>query len=313
MPADLVPFGTEVGPALEMAREALWAACPPGEDPAAYWPALEAGIRSRAAPGALWVRDGEVLGIALWDRPGPLGVALSVLYLRGAEVSVAGYRALLASVGGAAGPIAFVSSPVPGLETRAEAALMGELGFAPFSRSEFSLDLARPRSERPMPSDLRRRPYRPEDSEAVARIHRHAYDGRFDRYLFLEDLDPARDAEALVRDLVRGRWGEFLAPASFVVEERGEPVGASLVVRTARGPLIANVVTDPAHATRGIGRAALEGTIGALVDQGEPRVRLVVTEGNRPALALYERLGFVRTRGPSLQWYNTGRIPVGPG
>jgi ribosomal protein S18 acetylase RimI-like enzyme len=311
--AALVPFGRDLDPALTIAKEALFASRPPGEDPTEFWPGLEDRIRGGETNGALWVRSGSTLGVAVWSPPGPLGVAVGILYLRGTEASPDGYRALFTSVEAHAGPVAFAPSPLAGLAPAAESRLMRELGFAPYARSEMTVPLTETAARTPLPSGRRARPYRPDDAPEVARVHEKAFAGRFDRYLFLNDLDPARDAEILVRDLVGGRWGEFLPEASIVVEEDGRTVGSVLVIRTPRGPLIADVAADPAFAGRGIGRTALEESLRALRDLGERRARLAVTEGNQRALALYEKLGFVRNLGPTTEWYRTARIPVPPG
>jgi ribosomal protein S18 acetylase RimI-like enzyme len=310
--AALALFTDDLAEPLALAREALWASPVPGEDPAEHWPGLEDRIRSGRTIGALWTREGVARGIALWSRPGPLGVAVGLLYLRAAEASTSEYRAFLEAIARTAGPLAFVSSPLSGLAPQVEEETMRGVGFAPYSRSEMTLALAGSEPARPPLPDRRVRPFRPEDAPLAARIHRRAYEGRFDRYLFLEDLDPARDAETLVGDLVRGRWGEFLADASMVVEENGVPAGTTLVVRSPRGPLIADVATDPTQVGHGVGRAALEGTLRALRERGETHVRLAVTEGNRRAIALYEKLGFARTLGPAREWYHTGRVPVSP-
>jgi ribosomal protein S18 acetylase RimI-like enzyme len=310
--AQLVPFGPDLAEPLALAREALWANPVAGEDPGEHWPGLEARIRERTTIGGVWTRGSTALGIALWNPPGALGVAVGLLYLRPGEASPVEYRALLAAVARSAGPLAFVSSPLSGLSPGDEEETMRALGFAPYARSEMTYSFAGNEGPRSTPVALRVRPFRPDDVAAAAEIHERAYEGRFDRYLFLEDPDPSRDARALVTDLVRGRWGEFLADASMVVEENGRPVGSTLVVRTPRGPLVADVATEPAHAGRGVGRAALEGTLGALRARGEGLVRLAVTEGNARAVALYEKVGFVRNLGPSREWYHTARIPVSP-
>jgi ribosomal protein S18 acetylase RimI-like enzyme len=312
VPARLVPFGEDLAEPLALAREALRASAVPGEVPE-HWAGIEEAIRERRRRGALWVEEGVNLGIGLWDAPGPLGVSLGMLYLRPAAASPAGYRALLEAIGQSIGPVAFAPSPLAGLSPEAEARTMRDLGYESFARSEMTYHFTGPVPVRALPAGRRVRPYRPEDAPALARIHQRAYEGQFDRYLFLEDLNAERDASALLRDLVEGRWGPFVAEASTVVEEDGRPVGSTLVVETPRGPLIADVATEPEARGRGVGRAALERTLAALAERGAPHARLAVTEENRRAVALYEKLGFVRTLGPAREWYHTARIPVAPG
>ncbi len=308
----LVPFGRKLEEPIALAKEALWSVPVPDLVPSEHWPMVETRIRSGETSGGVWKREGSARGIALWERRGPLGVTVGLIYLRPAEVSARGYRSLLEAVAASAGPLAFVSSPLPGLTLAEEASTMRELGFAPFGRSEMTRPLSTPVGALAGSADRRVRPFRPEDEAVVAKIHEKAYQGRFDRYLFLEETDPTRDAESAVHGLVQGRWGPFRPEASMVVEEKGIPAGSDLVVDSPRGVLIADVATDPAFAGRGVGRSALEGTLRALKSAGAGLVRLAVTEGNRRAIALYERLGFVRSGGPSREWYHTGRIPVAP-
>ena len=74
--------------------------------------------------------------------------------------------------------------------------------------------------------------------------------------------------------------------------------------------LIADVAVAPSSQGKGFGRVVLVGTVRALRERGSTAIALVVTEGNRRAVRLYERLGFVRTLGPTREWYNTRQIPV---
>jgi len=57
------------------------------------------------------------------------------------------------------------------------------------------------------------------------------------------------------------------------------------------------VAIAPAHQGRGVGRALLSRTLGPAWEAGIRTVDLTVTEENRPAVALYERLGFPSSGG----------------
>ena len=64
-----------------------------------------------------------------------------------------------------------------------------------------------------------------------------------------------------------------------------------------RGPAGAlyDIVVDPAHRGRGIGRLLLEATIAELKTRGAPRVVLSTAERNETAHRLFEHAGFRRT------------------
>jgi ribosomal protein S18 acetylase RimI-like enzyme len=64
-----------------------------------------------------------------------------------------------------------------------------------------------------------------------------------------------------------------------------------------RGPAGAlyDIVVDPAHRGRGVGRMLLDATLAELRARGAPRVVLSTAERNEPAQRLFERAGFRRT------------------
>jgi ribosomal protein S18 acetylase RimI-like enzyme len=64
-----------------------------------------------------------------------------------------------------------------------------------------------------------------------------------------------------------------------------------------RGPAGAlyDIVVDPAHRGRGVGRLLLDATLDALRERGAPRVVLETAERNEPAQRLFEHAGFRRT------------------
>jgi ribosomal protein S18 acetylase RimI-like enzyme len=64
-----------------------------------------------------------------------------------------------------------------------------------------------------------------------------------------------------------------------------------------RGPAGAlyDIVVDPEHRGRGVGRLLLDATLAALRERGAPRVVLETAERNEPAQRLFEHAGFRRT------------------
>jgi ribosomal protein S18 acetylase RimI-like enzyme len=64
-----------------------------------------------------------------------------------------------------------------------------------------------------------------------------------------------------------------------------------------RGPagVLYDIVVDPTHRGRGVGRMLLDATIAALEQRGAPRVLLSTAEQNEPAQRLFAKAGFRRT------------------
>jgi ribosomal protein S18 acetylase RimI-like enzyme len=308
---ELAPLASDLKASLTLAREAVLASFDRGVDLSELVPLVERQIREGSAHGVLRLHEGRPDGLALWEPAGPVGVAVRLLYLRGEAASANGYRALLDSVEGATGAVAFAPT-LPGLTLDEEAATFRSLGFAPYSRSEMRFPSTAPVPALETGESVVVRPFRPDDERSVAALHAAAYRDHFDRYLFAEDLDAERNAALTVRRLIEGHYGEFLPWASTVVEDRGRIVGETLVLAPPRRALIADVAVDPTAQGKGFGRAVLVGTVRALRERGAAAIALVVTEGNRRAVQLYERIGFVRTLGPTREWYCTQRIPVGP-
>lgn len=71
-----------------------------------------------------------------------------------------------------------------------------------------------------------------------------------------------------------------------------EPVGFALVARRGTEAWIGGMGTSPAYRRIGLGARTLTAAIDAAADAGVDTVWLEVLDGNAPAIALYERLGF---------------------
>jgi len=306
----LVPFAADQPTSLRLAEAALRARLAPGEELRDLFPPLDASIRSSHATGGLVRSSGEARGIVLWEPSGPLGVALRLLYLAPPHASVVDYGAAFDLAARTAGPIAFAPGPLAGLSLQEEQVVFGSRGFAPFGRSELSLPAGSPVPAVPTPPGAEVRSIRRDDAAELARLHEAAYRHHLDRYLALEELDPFRDAERQVEEYFSGRWGELVSAGSTLVTAFGRPVAAVVAVRRPAHALIIDVMADPESQGRGYGRLALAASLSALRDHGDSAIVLNVTEGNERALRLYRGLGFVRSMGPSVEWYDARRMSV---
>jgi ribosomal protein S18 acetylase RimI-like enzyme len=122
------------------------------------------------------------------------------------------------------------------------------------------------------------------------------------------DLDPDRFIAATPQ--TERSYGSFLGSqlaepgiVVLVAERAGEVVGYTYAgiegtdYMSLRGPAGAlyDILVDPAHRGRGVGRMLLDATLEALRAKGAPRVVLSTAEGNEPAQRLFARAGFRRT------------------
>ena len=296
----------------ELGRRAIATRAQGGREPADWVRAYEERLLAGAVDGRLYVVDEEPAGFVSWSAGGPLGNAVNLLYLSDGSASATSYAEILHLVEREAGRVAFVSGPLAGLPGPEEAGLMRSLGYRPFGRSEMVLGTEVPLPEPTVEAADRFRPAQRSDLPGLAELHRRAYRDRFDRYLFLEVEDEREDALRGVTEILDGRWGEFSPAGSWTCERAGRLAGAVLSVRSPAGTLIADVMVEPELQGAGLGRRLLTTTLRSLRGAGERRVYLNVTEGNERALRLYRRLGFVRSLGPTADWYNATVIPVAP-
>ena len=122
------------------------------------------------------------------------------------------------------------------------------------------------------------------------------------------DLDPQRFLVATpqTEHAYAAFLGTQLAQPNVVVlvaERDGQVVGYTYAgveghdYMQLRGPagVVHDVVVDPAHRGRGIGRLLLDAAVAALESRGVPRVVLSTAERNAPAQRLFARAGFRRT------------------
>lgn len=133
------------------------------------------------------------------------------------------------------------------------------------------------------------RPLTPSDGAAYGALLYLAYHGSVDDDgETLEDglkVGPgmlAADRENLVRECSAGIW-------------RQDELVASVVIITLLGDhWIDPVITHPDYRRQGLAQHLIRWASGELNGLGIRKLRLAVTDSNKPAVSLYQKLGFVR-------------------
>lgn len=269
-----------------------------------------ATLRGGPVDGLLWRGPADDALALVLERRFPLGVRLRILPAAGFR-SARSLAALLAEIETAAGlPPLLSLEIVEGAPEPAQLAAGFEAaGFYYLARHdlEFPSDapVVQPRhldAPAPRPVALR------ESSELAGLMDRAYRTDPYDRILFQQESDPAKDAAASIDAIVGGRYGRFLASASSVVGD-GAALQAAVLCVDNDGGLIAELLVDPAFQRRGLGRFLLARAVAALRAEGL-RPRLVYTEPNRPARSLYLSFGFRPPTPPYVGgvWVHLGRL-----
>ncbi|MDP2007313.1 MAG: GNAT family N-acetyltransferase [Rubrivivax sp.] len=147
--------------------------------------------------------------------------------------------------------------------------------------------LAAPVQRRVVAADPAARPPTLGDADALGALLLEAYRGTPD-----DEGETLEEACRTAREIFAGAAGTPMWAVSEVTEREGRLVSAVVVTLWQDLPLVAQMVTAPAWQRRGLGRAGLLRCINRLAAGDETVVRLVVTQGNTRAEALYESLGF---------------------
>lgn len=156
--------------------------------------------------------------------------------------------------------------------------------------------LAAPVHRLAVAADPTARPPVPADAEALAVLMLAAYQGTVD-----DEGETLEEARAVVAQYFEGVFGPPMPAVSEVTERDGVLVAATLLTQWWRGPFVAFMITAPEAQRQGLARAGLTRAINRLAAGDEPWLRLVVTQGNSRAEALYESLGFVPVPVPTFE------------
>ena len=262
-------------------------------------------IRDGTALGSLWIgpKD-EAVGLALWSEPSGAGRHVAVALSDGYQTAAA--LASFVRALDADGPLRTVGGPVPGVADPEVTAALRPLGFLAVERVDMVFPDATPTpsvAERPgFPS----RTLDASDRSRLAGLIERTYaDTPIDRWLFARTL--ADDyGEAAAAELLGTGVGVWHPEASFGIEADGRLVAATLV-NDLEGPLLSEVMVDPAWRRRGFARRLVARSIASVRQHRLGTLRLVVTVGNDRAEPLYRSLGFAATPLRATLWL---RLPL---
>jgi ribosomal protein S18 acetylase RimI-like enzyme len=143
----------------------------------------------------------------------------------------------------------------------------------------------------PLPPGFRAYPVRSITEAALADLDLRGFSESVDAALFAGDPE---EYARVVDGILHGRLGRFLDEASEgLVGPDGRLAAFLLSVELSpRTGLFADLVVEPSQRRRGLGRHLLAWGLRALCALGFEQAQLWVTEGNRPARALYDATGF---------------------
>ncbi|HSW49841.1 MAG TPA: GNAT family N-acetyltransferase [Bryobacteraceae bacterium] len=126
------------------------------------------------------------------------------------------------------------------------------------------------------------------DGEGLGRLLYQGYHGGVD-----DQGESEEDAIAEAGKTLAGEYGNPLWNASFVVERQSRLICASVVTEYEGTPLLAFCVTAPPFQRQGLAQGLVRESMRSVRQLGWPRLRLVVTRANVPAVNLYRKLQFV--------------------
>jgi ribosomal protein S18 acetylase RimI-like enzyme len=159
------------------------------------------------------------------------------------------------------------------------------------ARLERAVPLPIPGAPLTEPKRLRRVRARDVPVDALTELDWRSFLGTPDETLVADTIEENRQT---IVDLLGGKLGPFLDEASTtLVQDDGALVGAILTAEhDARTAVFLDLLVDPSHRRKGVGRFLIAWGLRALTALGYSTARLWVTEANEPASSLYRSVGF---------------------
>jgi len=182
------------------------------------------------------------------------------------------------------------------------------LGFLCRWRASMTVDLGRLPPRRLLPEQYRIVEWQPHRRRDVALVDHRAFRGTLDARLYREYFSTPQGCERMWREAIEGKFGRFDPFRTLLLLHEGRVCGDVMVsARHGREAFIGNLAVVPEHQGR-TGSALLLECLWRCREAGYERVSLAVTEENRRAYSLYERVGFV----VSARFPLVARCPASP-
>jgi ribosomal protein S18 acetylase RimI-like enzyme len=132
-------------------------------------------------------------------------------------------------------------------------------------------------------------------SEETARLIATSYRGHVDSQINDQYRSPAGAQRFLANIVQFPGCGLFYAPASFAARDRSSGILCGVSLASMVAPDVGHITqlcVAPSHQGRGVGYELLRRSLDALASHGCRSASLTVTVDNRPAVRLYESVGF---------------------
>ncbi len=185
--------------------------------------------------------------------------------------------------------------------------LRGDLRFTTLLRHSMvrALTAEAPPSEPRWPDGTEVTTVRRVPMEQLTTLDWRTYRGTPDETLLSASPEGNRE---LLENALAGLFGRYLDEASPAARDPdGRLLGFAIgCEESLRSGVVLDIAVDPEFKRRGIGEALLLRCLRGLLALGYPRAHLWVTHGNRPARALYEKVGFAEDTSATIyRWVRT--------
>lgn len=254
-------------------------------------------IDSRSLGGYIALRDGQPAGYGFYvleDRKGLIGGLFVSSHFPQLPVTQQLLTEILAALRSTP-RLERVEAQLMPFGTELEPAFLSK-HFQLHPRQFMLLPLAEARlSGKPLSPGLRLEPWSDRSFESAARLIHLAYADHVDSEINDQYRSEAGGMKFLRNIVLLPGCGQFLPEASFLIRPAtgDRPIGMVLTSTVAEGVgHTTQVCVMPGYQGHGIGRSLMESSIQVLRRRNYDYLSLTVTAVNRPAVELYEHLGF---------------------
>lgn len=259
-------------------------------------------VISGETQGVLWLKQPDAAAaVAIMDRVEGLGMRVIYLYADNEHQDLANISEFLKGISeyaGDHGGLFAVANSIPGVPLKQQTSIMEPMGYVHFGRKMMKLEIASNTPKEPSPL-----PYGKDASVTINRIeelvnlYALSYEGHKDQVFSEKPKDAKGTGRKYLEDffldvdIPTAPWG------TFGVEHEGTLIAAVLAreefraSKESRVRWIYDLMVDPAHRGKGIGRHLMSKLAIEARGRGVTELWLEVTDGN-PAEKLYQEYGF---------------------